>query len=90
MANLALLKLKLVNFIYRYNRTTGSFTVPPGGDGYYYFSSHLLFTNGEYGRFDIRINGEVLCTVEVDQQETLTDDGQQDVVLPPTLWKVNQ
>ena len=50
--------------------------MPPSGDGYHYFSSHLLFTNGEYGRFDIRINGEVLCTVEVDQEETLTDDGQ--------------
>ena len=65
-----------MNFICSYNDTTGTFTVPSGGDGFHYFSAYLLFKNGEYGRFDIRINGEVLCTVEADQQETLTDDGQ--------------
>ena len=42
-----------LNFIYRYDSTTGSFTVPSGGDGFYYFSVYLLVHNGEYSRFDI-------------------------------------
>ena len=29
-------------FISSYNRTTG-FTVPPGGDGVYYFSTYLIY-----------------------------------------------
>ena len=28
--------------VYRYNSTTGTFTVPPGGDGFYYFSVYCL------------------------------------------------
>ena len=28
--------------VYRYDNTTGSFTVPPGGDGFYYFSVYCL------------------------------------------------
>ena len=28
--------------VYRYDSTTGTFTVPPGGDGFYYFSVYCL------------------------------------------------
>ena len=47
---------------HRYNSATGAFTVPPGGDGLYYFSTYLLTYFGEYGLFTIRVNGANLCT----------------------------
>ena len=50
--------------------------MPSGGDGFYYFSVYLLVHNGEYSRFDIWINGEVLCTVDGDQVSIPADDGQ--------------
>ena len=50
--------------------------MPPGGDGYYYFSAYFLLFNGEGGRFAIKINGEVLCFSLADQEETPGDGGQ--------------
>ena len=47
----------------RYDNTTGTFTVPSGGNGYYYFSMFLTVNGGEFGYFDVEINGEVICTV---------------------------
>ena len=37
------------------------FTVPPGGDGVYYFSTHLVFQHGEGGSVDMRRNDETIC-----------------------------
>ena len=48
--------------VYRYNSTTGTFTVPPGGDGFYYFSVYMTVLWNKYGVFDIRINGERICS----------------------------
>ena len=61
--------------IYRYDSTTGTFTLPSGGDGFYYFSVYYRVRNFEYGTFDIQINGEVLCTAHAEQQE-VADSGQ--------------
>ena len=62
---------------YRYNITTGTFTVPPGGDEHYFFSIYLLIDEGLYGYFDIRIYAlELLCTAATEQQELPIDDGQ--------------
>ena len=47
--------------------------MPPGGDGYYYFSTFLLGGYNEIGFFDIEINGDLLCEVRVEQQETFSD-----------------
>ena len=31
---------------------------------------------GEAGRFDLELNGEVVCSIELDQQDTAADEGQ--------------
>ena len=36
--------------------------MPPGGDGFYYFSAYFTVEWYEYGAFDIQINGERICT----------------------------
>ena len=38
--------------------------MPPGGDGFYYFSTYLLVTGNAWARFSIEVNGEVLCTAQ--------------------------
>ena len=60
----------------RYDKTTGTFTVPPGGEDFYYFSVFFLVYYDEWARFDIEINEEVLCTAQKDQSETTNDAGQ--------------
>ena len=49
--------------------------MPPGGDGFYYFSVFLNGNGGEDGLFDLEINGEQLCSIELDQQGS-GDEGQ--------------
>ena len=51
--------------------------MPPGGEGFYYFSVYLLVGNGEYARFEIRINGLRLCTAARDQRDSPNDVGQE-------------
>ena len=51
--------------------------MPPGADGFYYFSTYLLVDNGEYARFEIRINGLRLCSAATDQRDSLNDEGQE-------------
>ena len=50
--------------------------MPPGGDGFYYFSVCLLVQPDEWGHFDIQINGEVLCVAQTDQTDTPNNEGQ--------------
>ena len=61
--------------VYIYDSTTGTFTVSPGGDGFYYFSVFLIVRNTEWAHFDIQINGETLCTAYTDQGDTPSDPG---------------
>ena len=70
---LSCLKMFLIGF--RYNSTTGTFTVPPAGDGYYYFSTYLVVQPDEYGLFDIEINGDLLCTAWGEVEDTTGDPG---------------
>ena len=49
------------------------FTVPPGGDGTYYFSSFVLVSPGELGSFDMRLNDDVVCTAFGDQNNNGVD-----------------
>ena len=71
---LILVKMNTVLLTFRYNSETGTFTVPPGGDGYYYFSTYLVVNHIEYGAFDIVINGERLCTAYTEQQVSSEGD----------------
>ena len=50
--------------------------MPSGGDGFYYFSTHLVVMEDEYAYLDIQINGERICTAYTDQQDSPGDDGQ--------------
>ena len=56
--------------VYRYDSTTGTFTVPPGGGGFYYFSVYLANPGTENHRFDIQINRNLLCTAYTDEDDT--------------------
>ena len=40
------------------------FTVPPGGDGVYYFSTYLLVDRRQFGHFNIQLNGTNICAIE--------------------------
>ena len=65
-----------ISFIDRYDSTTGSFTVPPGGTGLYYFSTYLGVSVSEYGRFDMVLNDETVCTAEGDSSNVSGDRSQ--------------
>ena len=52
--------------MHSYDNNTGVFTVPPGGDGVYYFSTYVRVDDGEYGRFDMTLNDDIICTTEPD------------------------
>ena len=49
--------------------------MPPGGDGFYYFSAYFLVNYYEFAGLDIQINGETVCTAFTDQQDPV-DNGQ--------------
>ena len=43
--------------------------MPPGGDGAYYFATYVTVYEGEWGRFDMRLNNDVICTTLPDHAE---------------------
>ena len=57
--------------LYRCDSTTGTFTVPSGGDGFYYFSVYLWVLPNKAAYFEIELNGDLICTAaaEVDGYE---------------------
>ena len=57
---------------FRYDSSTGTFTVPPGGDGYYYFSVYCTVLPFEYAVLSIRINAETICEA-FGEADTLSD-----------------
>ena len=61
--------------IYRYDSVTGIFTVPSGGDGFYYLSLFLVVINPKLAYFDVNVNGETVCTAFAEQTDTPDNDG---------------
>ena len=49
--------------------------MPPGGEGYYYFTTYLLVGSADNAAFDIKINGDLLCTAYNELEETPGDPG---------------
>ena len=62
------------SILFRYDSSTGTFTVPVGGDGFYYFSAYFVVYYYEYASFDIQINGEPLCTAYADRDHSPYED----------------
>ena len=56
--------------VYRYDSTTGVFTVSPGGDGVYYFSVFVRVESGETGGFHIKVSDDVMCTTYPDHNSS--------------------
>ena len=48
--------------------------MPPGGDGFYYFSIFLMVLDLEFAYFDMQINGETICTAYASQTDTPIND----------------
>ena len=68
--NFSLQSNKCHHFIFSYNSSTGVFTVPPGGDGVYYFSVYLTGDHGEGGFVDMKHNDANICRALGDNSES--------------------
>ena len=55
-----------MNYFSRYNSTTGEFTVPPGGDGLYFFYMNLRLSDQESAYFRIMKNAAEACRAVTD------------------------
>ena len=74
MRVLSSLDLIILFIINRYDSTTGTFTVPSDGDGFYYFSVYLAIDGGAAFVFDVEVNGQLLCSVNSDLSESPSTD----------------
>ena len=73
LRNVLAVHISLLYFAFtndRYDSSTGTFTVTPGGDGFYYFSTYFFVEYDVWARFSIEINGETLCTAQTSQTDT--------------------
>ncbi len=62
----------------RYNKSTGAFTVPPGGAGLYYFSTHLSIQWGQHAAFHMKKNNdEAICKALGDNDNNGAGDAAQ-------------
>ena len=62
------------NVYFRYNSSTGEFTVPTGGAGLYYFYVHVLVDDGEEASLSLVRNNEALCSLNADNDNSGTGD----------------
>ena len=64
---------------FSYNAATGVFTVPSGGDGWYYISIYMRIGGGEHALFEIEVNSDKVCSAIGEMNDILggTPDTQQ-------------
>ena len=55
--------------VYRYNTTTGVFTVPAGKGGLYYFSASFVIEHSKFGEFEIQKKHQTLCSAYADARQ---------------------
>ena len=48
--------------------------MPPGGDGFYYFSLYLRAVGTEFSAFNIELNGDLICSVYTDLTASPSSD----------------
>ena len=69
-------RILLYYYLYRYDSRTGTFTVPHGGDGFYYFSVYLYVHGGITAGFNVELNDQLICTVFSDLSESAISDSE--------------
>ena len=48
--------------------------MPPGGDGFYYFSTYLVTDDGDLARVDMHLNDDVICSTRPDHSNNGSGD----------------
>ena len=60
---------------FSYNNATGEFTVPPGGDGLYFFYINFFADDADITNFIVRLNGvRDLCYARADMNNVAVSD----------------
>ena len=60
---------------FSYNNATGEFTVPPGGDGLYFFYINFFADDADITNFVVRVNGvRDLCYARADMNNVAVSD----------------
>ena len=55
--------------VYRYNTTTGIFTVPAGKGGLYYFSASFVIEHSKFEEFERQRKHQTLCSAYADARQ---------------------
>ena len=77
--------------VFRYNSTTGEFTVPAGGAGLYFFYTNFLADEQEFADFRIRLNGGQICVAYADMNNVgVNDNGTPSCAVLAILAEGNQ
>ena len=59
---------------FRYNSTTGEFTVPAAGAGLYFFYTNFFADEQDFVDFFIRVNGQNICGAFADMNNIGVND----------------
>ena len=56
--------------VFRYNSSTGQFTVPRGGTGLYFLYTNFFAENDRFADFAVRVNEGQVCYAKADMDNT--------------------
>ena len=60
--------------VFRYNSSTGQFTVPRGGTGLYFLYTNFFAENDRFADFAIRVNEAQVCYAKADMDNADAND----------------